>query len=196
MTIENSNLALKVALTLVLAIAVSAVPVAASPDTSDSRVAQLKQHFVANPKGNLWWIIPLDEKWQKFRFLKLSEAGRDDFFRMLDVAEFSDMAGNYTLMDLPYQDVDKRGQGFLVLESINKGGLFGFEIKPTAVNKKALVFVEVSKINPSKNIILYKYNTVLQGVVLKDDFRALLQKERAAELAAKKTVRVPDDRGK
>lgn len=150
----------------------------AAGDEREARVELIRSFVDREVAPELWWAVPQDSKWSNFEFLEIKGASRDGVFEMLKNATFSETAGNFLLLDAPFEYCDKKGQGFLVLVDPRKMDSVGLRFRAIATDKKSLEFVSILKFEPDGKEIKYKFDSGLEGIILKGDFRSLLLKSR------------------
>ncbi len=145
----------------------------------DDRVESIKKLTRAVAPPDIWWVAPLNATWTDFTFLKILNPEQGEILSLLEKSEFSESAGDYFLIDAPFDYCDRKGQGFLVLMGHENSGLIGFRFRATATNKESLEFVTITKFEPENKKLVYSDNVGFAGILLNGDFRTALLKHRS-----------------
>lgn len=145
----------------------------AQRDVVDDRMVRLNALVREKNKPEVWWLRPLDLEWKAFKFTKLDSDNGVLLLGFLADSSFKVNAGEFFTLDAPFDFLDKKKQGVLIVRSTINEGVLGFRFRGTNVDPKALEFIVLHEFDP-KGRVKYSFNKDFSGVVLKGDFRRIL----------------------
>lgn len=140
--------------------------------------ATLSEIVAKKSAPSIWWLRPTDERWSKFDFIEMAGTGKGRLLKSIESAQFSPIAGNYELLDTAFTYADTKGQGLIIIQDLEKKSVYGLRFRAISINLNAFQFADISFFSAESKEVRYSFKGNLEGVILKEDFRSILQEAR------------------
>jgi len=140
----------------------------------DQRMTAVREMAKDTELSSLWWIRPKDPKWKHFAFVEVTGDAKKVMFELFSKAEKDALAGNFLTLDLPFKDLEERGQGILVLTKKDNSMAVGFRFRGIDLNKRCLNFISLERFIPAEGRIGYEFGN-MEGMKMGADFRSVLK---------------------
>lgn len=147
----------------------------------EMQAASIRDEAAKVPAPEIWWLRPRVETWRSFDFIQLDGDTKQQLLAALRESKYSATAGNYLLLDVDFEEAQKRAQGFLVLRTVGQETTKALKIRENAMDSKTLSFVDVTLFSPEKQKFAQKWTGSLEGIKLEIDYRSLLLKAIAGK---------------
>jgi hypothetical protein len=85
------------------------------------------------------------------------------------------------MLDVDFNEAQKRAQGFLVLRTVGQKTTTALKIRMNAVDSKTLSFVDVTFFSPEEKKFASQWTGSLEGIKLEIDYRSVLLKTVAGK---------------
>ena len=147
----------------------------------EKQAASIRDEAAKVPAPEIWWLRPRVETWRSFDFIQLDGDTKQQILAALKESKYSATAGNYFLLDVDFEEAQKRAQGFLVLRTVGQKSTTALKIRENAVDRKTLSFVDVTLFSPEEKKFAQQWTGSLEGIKLEIDYRSLLLKAIAGK---------------
>lgn len=142
----------------------------------EKQAASIRDESAKVPAPEIWWLRPRVETWRSFEFIQIKGDTKQQLLAALKESKYSATGGNYLMLDVGFEEGQKRAQGFLVLRMVGQKTTKALKIRENAVDKKTLSFVDVTLFSPENQKFAQQWTGSLEGIKLETDYRSLLLK--------------------
>lgn len=142
----------------------------------ERQAASIREESAKVPAPEIWWLRPRVETWRSFDFIQLEGDTKQHLLAALKESKYSATGGDVLMLDIEFEEAQKRAQGFLVLRTVGQNTTKALRISAVAVDKKTLSFVDVTLFSPEEKKFAFERTGSLEGIKLEFDYRSALLK--------------------
>lgn len=147
----------------------------------EKQAASIREESAKFPAPEIWWLRPRVETWRSFDFILLGGDTKEQILAALKESKYSATGGDYFMLDVDFNEAQKRAQGFLVLRTVGQKTTTALKIRMNAVDSKTLSFVDVTFFSPEEKKFASQWTGSLEGIKLEIDYRSVLLKTVAGK---------------